>query len=69
MKVYANRTIPAKILTITHDTYIYNDIYAVYHMFENELFGVEIRNSAIARTQRQIFEILWRIAKPVKATG
>lgn len=62
--VYRNRTINPNILRITHDTYIYNHIFSFYHVVNNELFGVEIHNEAIAQTQKQIFEILWKQATP-----
>jgi sugar-specific transcriptional regulator TrmB len=60
---YQNRYLPPKILEIKHDTYIYNDVFAFYHFLQNELFGIEIHNAEIAKTQRQIFEILWKMAK------
>lgn len=63
-QVYSHRLIhPAK-LKITHDTYIYNHVTAFYHFYQNEYFGLEIHNSEIAATQRQIFNLLWRLAKP-----
>ncbi len=62
--VYHHRKIQSKILTITHDTYIYNDVFAFYHITGGQLFGVEIHNEAIATTQKQIFEILWKQASP-----
>ncbi|MBU1326788.1 helix-turn-helix domain-containing protein [Patescibacteria group bacterium] len=62
-KYYEHRIIPRKKLVINHDTYIYNDVFAFYHIYRGELFGVEIHNAEIARTQRQIFEILWKMAK------
>jgi len=65
-KYYEHRIIPRKTLSINHDTYIYNDVFAFYHIFRGELFGVEIHNAGIARTQKQIFNILWKQAKKVE---
>jgi predicted transcriptional regulator len=65
-RVYEHRMIPKKILTIRHDTYIYNDVVAYYHIFQDEMFGLEIHNAEIAQTERQIFFILWALAKKVK---
>ncbi|OGD62759.1 hypothetical protein A2160_04815 [Candidatus Beckwithbacteria bacterium RBG_13_42_9] len=65
-KYYQARQLPKAILEINHDTYIYNDVFAFYHIYQEELFGVEIHNSEIAKTQKQIFEILWKIAKKGK---
>lgn len=63
--VYKNRVIDSTVLEIKHDTYIYGDVFAYTYHSGGELFGVEIHNPDIARTERQIFEILWNIAKPV----
>lgn len=60
--VYKHRCISNKILLITHDTYIYNDVFAFYHTVNGEYFGVEIHNEAIAHTQKQLFEIIWKLA-------
>ncbi len=62
-KHYKLRVISRDVLIINHDTYIYDDVFAFYHYFRGELFGVEIHNGEIAKTQKQIFEILWKQAK------
>lgn len=62
-KVYEHRAIDPKILLINHDTYIYGDVFAYYYHYEGEYFGVEIHNKEIARTERQMFEVMWKIAK------
>lgn len=66
-QVYQCRFLPRKIIDIKHDTYIYNDVFAFYYFIKNELFGLEIHNPEIAKTQKQIFEVLWKLAKPLKA--
>lgn len=63
LRVYEHRRIDSKILEIKHDTYIYGDVFAYYYHYQGEYFGVEIHNKEIARTERQIFEILWGMAK------
>lgn len=60
---YEHRAISKKSFVIHHDTYIYNDVFAFYHIYRGELFGVEIHNAEIATTQRQIFDLLWKQAK------
>jgi len=65
-KYYAHRIISQKVLPINYDTYIYNDVFAFYYYFDNEVFGVEIHNAEIAFSQRRIFEILWNMAKADK---
>lgn len=62
--VYANRTVSKSTLNITHDTYVYNGVFAFYHTAGGTAFGVEIHSDNIVRTQKQIFEILWKLAKP-----
>lgn len=62
-QIYSHRRIDSEILTIKHDTYIYGDVFAYYYHYEGEYFGVEIHNKEIARTERQMFEVLWGIAK------
>ncbi|PIV37519.1 hypothetical protein COS31_04255 [Candidatus Roizmanbacteria bacterium CG02_land_8_20_14_3_00_36_15] len=64
-RTYQQRILPKSDVEINHDTYIYNDVFAFYHFFKDELFGVEIHNSEIAKTQRQIFYLLWKTAKKV----
>lgn len=61
--IYSHRRIEKKILEIKHDTYIYGDIFAYYYHSPDEYFGVEIHNGEIAKTEKQMFEILWKIAK------
>jgi hypothetical protein len=61
-KFYSHRVIAKSILEIKHDTYIYGDVFAYYYHYRGEYFGVEIHNSEIARTERQMFEILWKMA-------
>lgn len=58
-KYFKLRCIPESKLEINHDSYIYNDVFAFSYFFNDETFGVEIHNEEIAKTQRQIFNILW----------
>lgn len=67
-KYYRCRIIPKSEIEFNHDTYIYNDVFAFCHIYKGELFGVEIHNKEIAKTQRQIFYQLWKIGKEVKCT-
>lgn len=66
-QIYQARFIPRKIIDIKHDTYIYNDVFSFFNFCGDELFGIEIHNPEIAKTQKQIFEVLWQLAKPLKA--
>jgi len=62
-KFYEGRYLPKSVVEINHDTYIYNDVFAFSHFYEGELFGIEIHNKEIAKTQKQIFDLLWKMAK------
>lgn len=64
-KVYEHRGIDKTIIEIKHDTYIYGAVFAYYYHYQGEYFGVEIHNKEIARTERQMFEILWKMAKEI----
>lgn len=62
-QVYQARFIPKSVIDIKHDTYIYNDVFAFFSYYQGELFGIEIHNAEIAKTQKQIFEVLWKMGK------
>lgn len=61
-----SRYIPSKILNITHQMDIYNEVVSIYHWYEGGVFGVEIYNEKVASMQKQLFEIVWRIAENLK---
>ncbi len=62
-KHYKAALIDEKILKIRYDTYIYRDVFAFYYVRDNEIFGVEMHNKEIADSQKQVFEILWGMAR------
>ncbi len=49
--------------TIEHDMIIYNDTVGYFYWGEDEVFGIEITNPLVARTQRQFFELLWNMSQ------
>jgi sugar-specific transcriptional regulator TrmB len=57
------RIIPSRVYDITNDIIIYNNVFAIMSLEQNNLVGVEIENAEIARTQKSIFDIIWRVAK------
>ena len=59
------RTIDKRILTINGDTIMYNNIYAQVYLKNVRINGFEIENNFFAQSQRSIFKMLWKIAKPV----
>lgn len=60
------RIIEKNNLTITGDTTIYNNIFSVMYWKKGEIVGVEIENPELVAMQKNMFEILWKIAKPFK---
>ncbi len=59
------RIIDKKAIPIKGDTLIYNNIYAQVYLKNMKINGFEIENIHFAKSQRAIFEMLWKIAKPV----
>ena len=60
------RFFPQSRLYITGDTTIYNNIYAICYWKQGEVVGVEVENPEFVRTQKTMFELLWKLAKPLK---
>jgi len=62
-KCYKNREISTKKLEINYNTIIYLNVFATYNVYGGEIFGIEIYNAEIAKSQRQIFYMLWEEAR------
>ncbi len=60
------KVLSEKQLAISGDTTIYNNVFAVAYWKQGEVVGVEIENPELVKTQKAIFEILWKLAKPIK---
>lgn len=60
---YESRYIPPDILNIKYQSDIYNNIVSHYSWHKGEVLGIEIHNKQIAKMQKQIFDILWKIAE------
>ena len=50
---------------IEFETYIYNNVVALLSYDKDDIFGVEIYNDKLARQQEQLFDLLWKQAKPI----
>ncbi len=65
-KQYQNiRVLDQKVLYVSGDTTIYNHVFAVAWWKQGEVIGVEIENPELVKTQKSMFEILWKLGKPV----
>ncbi len=63
---WQSRHISEKILKVDQNIDIYNDVVAYYHWQGEETFGVEIYNEQVANFHKQMFDVIWKIAKPTK---
>ena len=59
------RYISPQILDIQIQMDIYDGVISIYNWYEGEVFGVEIYNDKVAAMQKQLFEMAWKMAKPV----
>lgn len=69
VRLWEARYIDPKELTIKSEILIYNDIMALYHYLNNDIFCVEIESADLARMQTQIFDFIWSHAKSMKKIG
>lgn len=53
-------------LKIDFETMIYNNVYATYTYKGKEIFCVEIYNEQLAHMQKQLFDFVWKAAKPMR---
>ena len=58
-----SRYLPGDILSIPHQTDIYDDVVTFYSWNEGEVWGSEIYNPKVAQMQKQLFELAWEKAK------
>jgi sugar-specific transcriptional regulator TrmB len=61
------RYIEPSLLQIEFETIIYNNVVSLISYDNDDIFGVEIHNSKLARQQEQLFDMLWRGAEPVSS--
>ncbi len=64
---FERRDISEDTLRLNQQIIIYNDTVAIYHWRDDQKVGTEIHNKAYANTMRQMFEMYWKIAKPLEA--
>lgn len=64
--IWRTRVIDPKILRITQETFIYNDVFAIVQWKPKEIFGVEIYNQQVADQERAVFNVLWKMASKDK---
>ena len=60
------RLVDEKEMYISGDTTIYNNVFAVCWWGGGEVVGVEIENEELVKTQKTVFETMWKKAKEFK---
>lgn len=60
------RYIDPKVFEIRFETYIYNNCVALLNYDREDIFGVEIYNDKLVAQQKQLFDLLWSLAKDLK---
>lgn len=61
LRHWRGRVVEPETFQIEHDMIIYDDTVGYYYWGQDEVFGVEINNSLVSSSQRQFFELLWRM--------
>ena len=54
-----SRYLPISVLSIPHQTDIYDGVVSFYSWNEGEVWGTEIYNEKVATMQKQLFELAW----------
>lgn len=62
----AARYIDPEVFTIEFETFIYNDVVTLLNYEADDVLCLEIHSPALAKQQKQIYELLWCQAKPIK---
>lgn len=57
-----SRYLPEKLVKVHLNIDVYNDVVTYYYWQEDEIFGVEIYNERVATIQKQIHDVLWKMA-------
>lgn len=59
------RFVSPALFKISHNTIMYDNVVGHFNWQDDEIYGVEIHNADIANSQRQLFELLWKQARPL----
>lgn len=60
------RYVDSQIFSIEFETFIYNNCTTLLNYDNNDIFGVEIYNTKLARQQKQLFDLLWSQARAIE---
>ncbi|MBU1868498.1 hypothetical protein KJ608_03505 [Patescibacteria group bacterium] len=62
-KYWEPRYIDPKVLRLSYEVLIYNDVVAMYNVRGKDFFCIEIHDKNLAKMQRQLFKFVWQSAK------
>jgi sugar-specific transcriptional regulator TrmB len=68
-KYWEPRYIDPKILNLTYEFLVYNDVVAMYNIRNNNVFCVEIYDKNLASMQSQLFNFIWGRAQKMQKIG
>ena len=57
------RYIDPSVFTIEFEAYVYDNIVGLIQYESDDIFGIEIHSEKLARQQRTIFDMLWKLAR------
>lgn len=69
IRYWTPKYISPEALAIKSEVLIYNDVTALYHYQNKDIFCIEIENSDLATMQKQLFDFIWLHAQPMKKIG
>ena len=58
--------LPSSTFTINHSTALYDNVVTYQNWKDGDIFGFEIYNPDIVVSQRQYFELLWKLGQPLE---
>lgn len=65
-KYWRPRFIDPKVLKLSYEVLIYNDVVAMYNFRGKNIFCVEVLDKNLAEMQKQLFKFIWEGAKEMK---
>lgn len=68
-KYWDVKYIDPKVLNLSYEVLIYNDVVAMYNLRGKDVFCVEVHDANLAAMQKQLFAYIWRTAQPMVKVG
>ena len=68
-KYWEVKYVDPKVLNLSYEVLIYNDVVAMYNLRGKDVFCVEVHDANLAAMQKQLFAYVWRTAQPMVKVG